>query len=142
MDNIDQQLIALLRQDARISISQLAKKLNIARATVQHRMDKLKQQGIITGFTVLLSNQVDAQQQVRAIMSIALDGNCAPKVKAQLQLMPSVVAIHSTNGRWDLVIELETDTLAKFDQTLGAIRNIIGIKQTETSILLSSRRFK
>ena len=137
MDNIDRELIALLRDNARTPVMTLAKKLRVARATVQNRLTKLEESGVIMGYTIRL--QSDAiERGVRAITSIAISGHHASEVKHALRGHPSVVAIHTTNGRWDLMAELRAETLEAFDKALNTIRSIQYIDNTETSILLST----
>ncbi len=137
MDTIDHQLIALLRDNARTPVVTLAKKLKVARATVQNRISRLEQQGVIIGYTVRLRADV-LEQGVRAITSIGISGHHAAEVKHALRGHPNVVAIHTTNGRWDLMAELRADTLEAFDRALNTIRSIPHIENTETSILLST----
>jgi DNA-binding Lrp family transcriptional regulator len=135
LDNIDRELIGLLRDDARISVVTLAKKLKLARATIQNRIAKLD--GTIVGYTVKLKPDVEAHR-IRAIMCIAVEGNRAAEVRHALTGMPNVVALHTTNGRWDLIAELRAETLEAFDEVLNVIRLADGIATTETSILLST----
>ncbi|NML34445.1 Lrp/AsnC family transcriptional regulator [Paraburkholderia antibiotica] len=139
LDDIDRQLIALLRDDARMSVVTLAKHLRVARATVQNRLTRLEQGGVIMGYTVRLKPVAEAHR-IRALMSIAVEGNRAADVLRILRGHPSVATIHSTNGRWDLIAELRADSLENFDRVLGAIRLIDGIASTETSILLSTHK--
>ncbi|WP_323119736.1 Lrp/AsnC family transcriptional regulator [Burkholderia alba] len=139
LDDIDRQLIALLRDDARLPVVALAKHLRVARATVQNRMTRLERGGVIVGYTVRLKPTVE-RHRIRALMSIAVQGNRAAEIVKGLRGHPSVVTIHSTNGRWDLVAELSSDSLESFDRVLGAIRLIDGIANTETSILLSTHK--
>ncbi len=137
MDDVDRQLIALLRDDARMPVATLAKKLRVARATVQNRLSRLLQDGAIVGFTVRLRPEAEAHR-IRAIMSIEIEGNYGDDVRRVLRGMPNVVALHTTNGRWDMMAELRTDTLESFDSVLNTIRQVDGIANTETSILLST----
>ncbi|AVB18707.1 MULTISPECIES: Lrp/AsnC family transcriptional regulator [Pseudomonas syringae group] len=137
MDIIDRELLALLRDNARTPVMTLAKKLKVARATVQNRLTKLEEQGIIMGYTIRLQSEV-IERGVRAITSISISGHHATEVKHALRGHPCVVAIHTTNGRWDLMAELRTDTLEAFDKALNTIRSIQHIQNTETSILLST----
>ena len=137
MDDVDRQLIALLRDDARMPVATLAKKLRVARATVQNRLSRLLQSGAIVGFTVRLRPEAEAHR-IRAIMSIEIEGNYGDEVRRVLRGMPNVVALHTTNGRWDMMAELRTDTLESFDSVLNTIRQVDGIASTETSILLST----
>jgi len=139
MDDIDRQLIALLRDHARASIASLAKKLRVARGTVQNRLARLEAGGTIVGYTVRLRPQVE-EQRIRALMTVAVEGNRAEAVLKALRGDPAVSALHSTNGRWDIVAELRADSLEAFDRVLGRIRLIEGISNTETSLLLSTHK--
>ena len=137
MDALDRRLLALLRENARESIASLAKKLGVARGTVQNRLSRLEHDGTIVGYSVRLKPQVE-EHRIRALMTIAVEGNRIDVVIAALRGDPAVGALHSTNGRWDIVAELRADSLASFDQVLGRIRQLDGISSTETSLLLST----
>lgn len=137
MDALDRRLLALLRANARASIASLAKELGVARGTVQNRLARLERDGTIVGYAVRLKPQVE-EHHIRALMTIAVEGNRIDVVIAALRGDPAVGALHSTNGRWDIVAELRADNLASFDQVLGRIRQLDGISSTETSLLLST----
>lgn len=139
MDDTDYRLIALLRNDARLPVSSLAASLGISRATVRARLSKLQESGIILGFSVILKKE-GRGNAVHAITMIEVEGLAAEKVIRRLYGFPEVRSIHTTNGRWDIVAEVETDSLASFDLVLQRIRLIEGIASTETSILLASRK--
>lgn len=136
MDDIDRELLGLLREDARTPVIALAKKLRLARTTVQNRIAKLEKDGMIVGYTVRLKPAAEPAR-VRAVMSVAVDGKNT-EVLAKLRGHPNVVGLHSTNGRWDLIADLQADSLEAFDAVLRSIRLIDGIATTETSILLST----
>ncbi len=137
MDALDQQLLALLRADARASVATLAHKLQVSRATVGNRITRLEDSGTIVGYTVRL--RPDAQpQEIRAWASIAVEGNQTRAVLRTLLGEPGVASLHDTNGRWDLLAELRAATLADLAQVLERIRLIKGISATETSIHLQT----
>ncbi|MDR2329756.1 MAG: Lrp/AsnC family transcriptional regulator [Comamonas sp.] len=139
MDNIDQALISLLRQNARESVATLAGKLGVSRGTVTNRMDRLEREGLIVGYSVRL--RPDVQPDVlRAWMSIEITVNDTRRVMASLLGEPGVAALHSTNGRWDLLAELQVASLEALSQVLERIRLIKGISNSETSIHLESFR--
>lgn len=139
MDETDQQLLSLLRQDARTPVATLAHKLQISRGTVSNRIAKLENSGVIVGYTVRL--RPDAQpNDIRAWMSVAVQGNETRAVIASLLGEPGVVGLHDTNGRWDLLAELRAAHLAELSQVLERIRLIRGISSTETSIHLETYR--
>ena len=139
MDDTDTQLIALLRADARRSVASLAKALRVARGTVQNRISKLEAQGVIVGYTVRLKPEAEGHR-IRALMTIAVEGNRAGAVLRALRGDPAVETVHSTNGRWDIIAELRAESLEAFDQVLSRIRLIEGIANTETSLLLSTHK--
>jgi len=137
VDNVDRRLLALLRENARASVASLAKELGVARGTVQNRMSRLERDGTVVGYSVRLKPQVE-EHRIRALMTIAVEGNRIDAVIAALRGDPAVGALHSTNGRWDIVAELRADSLSSFDEVLGRIRQLDGISSTETSLLLST----
>lgn len=139
IDNIDQALISLLRQNARESVATLAGRLGVSRGTVTNRMERLEREGLIVGYSVRL--RPDVQPDVlRAWMSIEITGNDTRRVMASLLGEPAVAALHSTNGRWDLLAELQVASLEALSQVLERIRLIKGISNSETSIHLESFR--
>jgi len=139
LDDTDAELLALLRSEGRMPVATLAKKLRVARGTVQNRMGRLEREGVIVGYTVRLKPQAEAQR-IRALMTVAVEGNRTADVLRVLRGHPNVTGLHSTNGRWDLVVELRADTLEAFDRALGNIRLVEGIASTETSLLLSTHK--
>ncbi|WP_313688334.1 Lrp/AsnC family transcriptional regulator [Pantoea sp.] len=139
MNLTDQQLIALLRDNARMSITEIASRLKVSRTTVQKRMEALEQEGIITGYTVKVRPGVESNR-IRAWMSVTVEGTKATSIVQKLRADPAVYTLHSTNGKWDLLVELRSDTLENFNNILGRIRLIEGISNTETSILLSTHK--
>jgi len=137
MDDTDHQLLSLLRDNARTPVTALAKALRVSRATVQNRIAKLEQDGVIVGYTVRLKPEAEPHR-IRAWMTVAVEGNKSREVLQALRGEPNVQALHTTNGRWDVIAELRADSLEAFDRTLDRVRMIEGISATETSILLST----
>lgn len=139
MDDLDNRLLGLLRTDARRTVASLAAELDVSRATVRARIDRMIEDGTIVGFTVTLRTGI-RPAAVRAITMIEVEGRAPEAVIARLQGLPEVRTLYTTNGRWDVVAEIETDSLETFDDTLRRIRQIAGIASTETSILLSAKK--
>ena len=139
MHSLDEKLIRLLRHNARRSISDLAIEVGTSRATVRARIDKLERSGSIIGYTVVLPNDVTGSP-VRGIMMVEIEGRVTDRVIAALQTFSEISAIHTTNGRWDLIVELGADNLADFDAVLRKIRLVPGITASETSLLLATPR--
>lgn len=139
MDSLDRRIITALRHDGRQSISDLADDLNTTRATVRARLDRLTKAGEIVGFTVILRSDA-IEQPVRGIMLIEVGGQGTDAVIRNLSGFSEVSAIHTTNGRWDLVVELATADLIQFDRVLRQIRLIAGVTASETNLLLATPR--
>ena len=137
LDTLDKTLISILRSDARTPVVKLAKQLNVSRATIQNRMQSLESRGIILNYTVNLRSSAEVNP-IRAFMSIAVEGKKAPAVISELMGIPQIVTIHNTNGRWDLIADIRTDSLESFNTLLGEVRTIDGVSSTETSLLLDT----
>jgi DNA-binding Lrp family transcriptional regulator len=137
LDDLDYRLIALLRADARRPVAKLAASLAVSRATVKARMDRLMESGVIAGFTAIMQTHGTA---VRAVVMVEVDGKHAEAVIRRLRGIPAIQELHTTNGRWDVVAEIEVPTLREFDDLLRTIRQIDGIATTETNILLAARK--
>jgi DNA-binding Lrp family transcriptional regulator len=139
MDDIDQALIAQLRQNARATVAELAHRLKVSRGTVTNRIRKLEDQQLIVGYTVRLRPEAEPER-IRAWMAVLVDGNQTRAVIASLLGEPGVDALHDTNGRWDLLAELSAGSMSELSQVLERIRLIKGIQSTETSIHLATYR--
>jgi DNA-binding Lrp family transcriptional regulator len=139
MDPLDRQLLALLRVDARTSVADLAKKLDVSRGTARSRIRRLEESGLIVGYTVRLRE--DTQPDViRAWMSVAVEGDKTRDVVRILLGEPAVASLHDTNGRWDLLAEVRASSIAELSEVLERVRKIKGIETTETSIHLQTFR--
>lgn len=139
LDKTDERLLAALRRDARASLSDLALELNLSRTTVRSRIERMEARGDILGFTVVLKQDA-LRDPVRGLMMIGIEGRGADRVIRQLSGMTEVRSVHSTNGRWDLIAELGTETLEGLDRVLNRIRMLEGVATSETSLLLATRR--
>ncbi len=139
MDETDQKLVAALRRDGRASLSELAARLGLSRATVRSRMEKLLARGDVLGYSVVTKSDV-TRDPVRALTMLAIEGRGTDRILRQLSALPEMRALHSTNGRWDVIAELGTDSLAALDAALSKIRRFDGISASETSLLLSTKR--
>jgi DNA-binding Lrp family transcriptional regulator len=139
MDDLDQRLLVLLRHNGRRSISDLAVELRVSRATVRARIERMERQGDIVGYTVIL--RADAVSlPVRGVTLIEVEGRAADRVVDALGGVAEVTAVHTTNGKWDLVVELGALSLTDLDAVLRRIRLIPGVTTSETNLLLATPR--
>lgn len=139
MDSLDSKLLGLLRVDARTSTATLAKTLGVSRGTIANRIARLEKAGTIVGFTVTLRTGARTAE-VKAWVSIAVEGDRTREVARFLLGEPALTALHDTNGRWDLVAEVRASSNADLSEVLERIRKIKGIATTETSIHLRTFR--
>ena len=111
--------------------------MQVSRGTVQNRLRRLEADGTIVGSTVQLKPDV-GEHRVRALMTIAVEGNRSAAVLKTLRGDPAVAMLFTTNGRWDIVAELRVDNLEEFDRRLNRVRMLDGVSNTETSLMLSA----
>jgi len=137
LDDLDQRLRALLRQDARLPAAALAQKLGVSRGTVANRLRRLEDDQVITGYTVRLRPD-SVPDQITAWMSITVEGNRTREVVSMLLGEPGITGLFDTNGRWDLLAEIRSSSLQELADVLERVRLIKGIAGTETSIHLQS----
>jgi len=138
MDDTDTALLAALRADARMPLAELALRLGKSRATLRVRIERMRANGDIQGFTILTRDDV-ARAPVRGLMMLAYEGAGTQRLIHRLHGLPQVGSVHSTNGKWDLIVELAAQTLEELDKTLFTIRELPGIVASETNLLLSTR---
>jgi len=137
MDTLDQQLLALLRIDARMSTTTLARKLGTSRGTITNRLARLERERVIIGYTVRLRPEA-RPQEIKAWISIAVEGDRTRDVVKILLGEPALTSLHDTNGRWDLLAEVHAASIAELSAVLERVRKIKGIETSETSIHLQT----
>jgi DNA-binding Lrp family transcriptional regulator len=134
----DADLIALLRANAREPTAALARKLGLARSTVQERLAKLEREGTITGYTVKLADEAGASK-VRAVVMISADPKQADRVTMELKKMPEMRSLVAVAGAYDLIATVEAETTARIDTLLDRIGRTPGVARTVSSIVLSEK---
>ena len=131
----DRKILAALRRNSRMSITEIAASVGVSRVTARSRLDALKESGRIRRFTIETDTDVDGA--VKAISMVQLQGSMSRAVVRTLTRIPEVSTVYSTNGSWDLVVEISTDDLVSFDNILRQIREIPGVLNSESCLLLS-----
>lgn len=138
MRDTDRRLVDLLKANAREPTASLARKLNLARSTVQERMARLERDGVIKGYTVRLSEE-GGLNRIRAIVMIATDLKRGDRTAGELKKFPEVRSLFAVSGTFDLVATVETDTPARMDALLDRIGRTHGVARTVSSIVLSEK---
>lgn len=134
----DQQLLNILRGNARATTTDLAKMLGVSRSTVQKRIDRLEGEGVISGYTVELSSQY-MDQEIRAHVSITVSPRMTKDIITAMTRFDGVRAIYSVSGRYDLIAEVAAFSVNDLDQIIDNIIAIDGVERTESSVILSTR---
>lgn len=134
----EQALLTLLRADARASTAELARQLGVSRTTVQSRIERLEQRGIITGYGVRLSRDYE-QGLVKAHVLLTVTPKLADKVVRSLEAMPPVRTVHSVSGNFDMIVIVDAPSIRDLDTLLDKIGAMDGVERTSSSIILSTR---
>lgn len=137
IDETDQALIALLQENARLPVATLARRLGIARTTAQARLERLEASGVIAGYTLRLNQETRPTLRATALLSI--EPRSGPTVLARLKSLAEVRRVHTTSGRFDLIVTIEADTTQALDDTLDRIGEARGVKGSESLIHLSTK---
>ncbi|MEP7181961.1 MAG: Lrp/AsnC family transcriptional regulator [Betaproteobacteria bacterium] len=131
-----QRLLALLRRNGRESTASLARKLGVARTTVQERIGRLERDGVIAGYTVRVSEGF-ARHRIQAHVLIEVDPKKGDGVIRALEAATAVRALYALSGVFDYELVVEGGSTQEIDGILDAIGRIDGIERTQTSIVLS-----
>ncbi|WP_371228693.1 Lrp/AsnC family transcriptional regulator [Roseovarius sp. 2305UL8-3] len=137
IDETDRALLALLQENARLPVATLARRLGLARTTVQARLDRLETSGVIQGYAVRLADSLRAP--LRATVLVSIEPRTAPTVLARLKSLPQVQRVHTTSGRWDLIVTVEAATTEGLDDTLDSIGEAKGVRSSESLIHLTTK---
>lgn len=138
MNATDQQLLALLRENARAPTAELARRLGLSRTTVQSRIERLERGGVILGYSVRTSAAHDAAQ-VRALVMIAAEPRLSPSIESALRRLPQVRTLHSVSGVHDFIAGVEAAGVAELDGLIDRIGALDGVERTSTAILMTTR---
>lgn len=137
IDEIDNTLLLLLAKDGRAPVATLARKMNLARTTVQARLDRLEVSGVIAGYTVRLGAEL--RPMIRATTLVSIEPRAAPAVLARLKSLPQVEKVHTTSGRFDLMIEIAAKTPQELDETIDYIGMTKGVIGSESLVHLTTK---
>ena len=138
LNDSDELLLSLLRENARASTALIARRLGLSRTTVQSRIEKLEREGVISGYTVRIDDEYE-RGQIRAHIMITVHPKQAVSVATALRTMPELRALHSVSGSYDLIAVGAVSTVNDMDVLTDRIGAIEGVERTATSIILSTK---
>ncbi|TIM21413.1 MAG: Lrp/AsnC family transcriptional regulator [Mesorhizobium sp.] len=138
LSDAEQALLSLLRENARASTAELARRLGVSRTTVQSRIERLEERGIITGYGVRLAPDYE-QGLVRAHVLLTVTPKLADKVVRGLRALTTVRTLHSVSGNFDMIVIVDAPSIRDLDMLLDQIGAMDGVERTLSSIILSTR---
>jgi len=138
VDDLDRAMLGLLSADARVSVATLARRLKVARSTIQARLERLETGGIIAGYTVKLG-EAARQGRIRATVLLTIEPRAQPAILTRLKAIPEIERVHTTSGRVDLLLQIAAPSTAVLDAVLDQIGEMSGVKSSESLIHLSTK---
>ena len=138
MDDLDRNILALLGADARMSVATLARRLKVARSTIQARLERLETTGIIAGYTLKLGEEA-RQGRLRASVLLTIEPRAQAGILSRLKSIAEVERVFTTSGRFDLLMQVAAPNTQVLDQVLAQIGALTGVKSSESLIHLSTR---
>lgn len=138
MDELDRNILALLGADARMSVATLARRLKVARSTIQSRLERLETSGAIVGYTLKLGEGA-RQGRLRASVLLMVEPRSQPNILTRLKSVAEVERVVTTSGRFDLLLQVSAPNTQVLDQVLDEIGAMTGVKSSESLIHLSTK---
>jgi len=134
----DEELLSLLRENARASVSDLARALNLSRSTVQNRIAKLEQSGVIKGYSVDYGSEY-LDDLVSAHVLIKESPKLVAKTNLELKRIVQIVDLYVISGEYDLIAVVQAQSLNKLNTVLEQIGNLEGVERTNSSVILATK---
>ena len=138
MDELDRTIIGLLSADARMSVATLARRLKVARSTIQARLERLETSGVIAGYTLKLGEEA-RQGRLRASVLLSIEPRSQAAILSRLKALSEVERVFTTSGRFDLLLQVAAPNTSVLDGVLDQIGAMTGVKSSESLIHLSTR---
>jgi DNA-binding Lrp family transcriptional regulator len=134
----DRRLIAALQRNARKSVSELSRELDLSRTTVQKRLAQLEQSGVIAGYHLKLGAD-HLQDTIQAYVNVVVQPRLSAEVARELERMPEVEALYTVSGKIDLIAIMRVDSPALLDHALDRLGSLEGVEDTDSSIILATK---
>ncbi|NDJ88147.1 MULTISPECIES: Lrp/AsnC family transcriptional regulator [Mycolicibacter] len=137
IDRLDAELLELLAGDARAGVVELASTLGVSRNTVQSRLKRMEEGGLLTGYRP----EVDLAQagiSTQAFIGLEIQQGRLGAIVAALAAMPPVLEIHATTGREDFLVRVATPTQAELQELIEKILSIPGVVHSTTTLALTT----
>lgn len=137
INSTDRRLLALLQMNARESVAALARKLGVARTTVQERITRLERSGTIVGYAVLMRRD-PFEQYVEALVLLSIASRKTKQVIEQLRQYPEIVLCQVASGEYELVCRIRVPHLEDIHPVLEEIEEVPGVERVRSIMMLST----
>ncbi|MDD0841530.1 Lrp/AsnC family transcriptional regulator [Pseudomonas sp. Gutcm_11s] len=135
MDKFDRQIIALLREDARTSVSQIAREVNLSRSAVSERIRQLEEGGVIRGYHAQVAEP--GAGGVKAFLELFYkDGRCQDYVE-RMRAYPEIRQCCGISGETDMLVQVEAASMARLAEIRGAIESFPGMQRVKTHMVVT-----
>ncbi|MCB1432833.1 MAG: Lrp/AsnC family transcriptional regulator [Alphaproteobacteria bacterium] len=134
----DEELLALLKVDGREPVASLARKLGVSRTTVQDRLRRLEESGVIAAYSIKLARELD-EGGMRAYVTLEAEPRRQIDVARALARFPQIETLHTVSGKFDLIAQVKARTSEGLDRLIDEIGQIPGVNRIETSVILSTK---
>ena len=142
LDTIDVRILEVLQENARVSISELSKQVNLSLSAVSERLKKLENSNIIEQYTTVL-NPAAMEKELSAIMMISMeDPSDTAEFRRLVQELDEILECHYITGTYDYVLKITTKNMATLELLMNKIKSIKSIKHTETNVIFSTVKNK
>lgn len=133
----DEELLSILRCNARASISDIARATGVSRTAIQNRLTKLENNGVIKAYSVVLGNEY-TNKLISANVSLKVQPNLRQTICVALRKNHQISHIYSISGEYDLLVTIQAQTLEKLSEILNVVCSLEGVERTNSSIILDS----
>lgn len=139
LDEIDMTILEMLLKDSRTPLSHISKEVGISSPAIRERINKLRQEGIIKGFSTIIDYK-KLGLGLTAFIGLIMDDSrcCQDDVFTELEGIPSVLEAHFTNGEEDILVKIVTENTGTLVELLGQMNAIDGVNRTKTMISLKT----
>jgi DNA-binding Lrp family transcriptional regulator len=133
----DEELLSILRCNARASVSDIARATGVSRTAIQNRLTKLENSGVIKAYSIVLGSEY-SNQLISANVSLKVNPNLRQNICIALRKIHNISHIYSISGEYDLLATIQAQTLEKLNEILNIVCSLEGIERTNSSIILDT----
>ncbi|MGE8498185.1 MAG: Lrp/AsnC family transcriptional regulator [Pseudomonas sp.] len=139
MDKFDQQILALLRADARLPVSQIAREVNLSRSAVSERIRQLENSGTISGYHAQVA--LPGGVGIKAFLELCYQGGRCERHIERMRAFPEIRHCSGISGETDMLVYVEAPSMLRFAEVREAIENFPGMQKVKTHMVVKDWAF-